>query len=195
MKIKKNDYYSFVFKGLLTEQSLDKAGRRSKRVFSEESNREVSERLCLPLLDDELVTQAKKMAIVYTAICAFENSVRNFVSKKLLEEKGENWWEECVSEKIRKHAESRMKDETSNRWHNSRGSSPINFTEFGDLVSIMSNDNWPLFEPHIGSIDWARQIVTSLERSRNVIMHSGEISPQDIERVGMFIRDWISQVG
>lgn len=45
------------------------------------------------------------------------------------------------------------------------------------------------------SIDWARQIIQTIERSRNVIMHSGELGRKDIERIGTNIRDWISQVG
>ena len=70
----------------------------------------------------------------------------------------------------------------------------INYIEFGDLVSIMQQ-NFELFEVHIISIDWARQIIQTLERSRNVIMHSGQLSKKDIERIGTNIRDWISQVG
>ena len=70
----------------------------------------------------------------------------------------------------------------------------INYTEFGDLASIMSQ-NYELFEVHIVSIDWARQIFQTIERSRNVIMHSGELGRRDIERIGTNIRDWINQVG
>ena len=70
----------------------------------------------------------------------------------------------------------------------------INYIEFGDLVSIMQQ-NFELFEVHIISIDWARQIIQTLERSRNVIMHSGQLSKKDIERIGTNIRDWVSQVG
>lgn len=55
--------------------------------------------------------------------------------------------------------------------------------------------NIDLFKVHIDNIDWAKQIIETLEKSRNVIMHSGELAPTDIERVGMFIRDWINQVG
>ena len=114
--------------------------------------------------------------------------------KVLLENKGENWWDSCVSEKIRKNAETRKKEEEKIKWHTQRGDSMINYTEFGDLVSIMSQ-NIDLFEVHIVSIDWARQIIQTLERSRNVIMHSGELGRKDIERIGTNIRDWISQVG
>lgn len=111
-----------------------------------------------------------------------------------MENKGENWWEEGVSEKIRKFAESRKKEEEKIRWHTRRGESMINYTEFGDLVSIMSQ-NIDLFEDYIISIDWARQIIQTIERSRNVIMHSGELGRKDIERIGTNIRDWINQVG
>ena len=40
------------------------------------------------------------------------------------------------------------------------------------------------FEPHINSIEWAEQIVKTLDRSRNVIMHSDELINYCIERIG-----------
>jgi hypothetical protein len=43
--------------------------------------------------------------------------------------------------------------------------------------------------------DWARGIFDAIERSRNAIMHSGVLDPEDIERVGVNLRDWIRQVG
>lgn len=188
--------YSFVFKGILTEESLDKTERIKKSKFGSEELSKLNKTLGIDDLDEELVIKAQKMSVVYTAICAFENMVRQFVSKKLLENKGEKWWEECVSEKIRNKAESRREEESKIRWHTPRGDNIINYTEFGDLLSIIRNqDNWAYFEPHIQSIEWADQIIRTLERSRNVIMHSGELVNQDIERIGMYIRDWLNQVG
>ena len=72
------------------------------------------------------------MAAVYPAIAAFENSVGDFVARQLLEglPPRENWWQECVSERIRKKAESRQEEEA----------------KFGDLTSIIWQ-NWNLFEP------------------------------------------------
>ena len=51
------------------------------------------------------------------------------------------------------------------------------------------------FEPYIPSIEWAANILDVVERSRNVIMHSGRLDRPDIERVDIFIRDWVKQVG
>jgi hypothetical protein len=58
-----------------------------------------------------------------------------------------------------------------------------------------SGANESLFEPFITSPEWARGIFDAVERSRNVIMHSGVLDPEDIERVGVNIRDWVRQVG
>ena len=186
--------YAFVMRGELTKTALEKTDVVSRHSASEALSKEYVKSLSLDLLDEEFVNAAKEMATVYTAIAAFENGVRHFVVKVLLENKGENWWDSCVSEKIRKNAETRKKEEEKIKWHTQRGDSMINYTEFGDLVSIMSQ-NIDLFEVHIVSIDWARQIIQTLERSRNVIMHSGELGRKDVERIGTNIRDWISQVG
>jgi hypothetical protein len=188
--------YSFTFKGLLTEEALDKAGRKLKNKFSEKWESETAERLGIHLIDDDFVAKSKKMSIVYTAICAFENSIREFIAKKLLEEKGEGWWDECVNMNIKSKAENRKNSEKDVRWLTHRGDSLIYYTDFGDLVSIMAKpENWEFFEIHVGKIEWAKQIISTLEKSRNIIMHSGELTQSDIERVGMYIRDWVSQVG
>lgn len=187
-------YYSFIMRGELTKVAINCAGVISKHSSSEILEQEYIKCLSLDLLDDDKVSSARMMATVYTAIAAFENSVREFVVKILLEHKGENWWEECVSDGIRRKAESRKNEEDKIRWHTPRGDSMINYTEFGDLASIMGQ-NYDLFAVHIISIEWAKQIFQTIERSRNVIMHSGELGRRDIERIGTNIRDWINQVG
>ena len=120
--------------------------------------------------------------------------VRDLISTRLLEEKGADWWKKSISEQIQRKADRRMEEEKRIRWHKSRGFSPIYFTELGDLISIMQQ-NWSSFEDLLPDIDWARQIIKTMERSRNVIMHSGELSLDDIERIGVNLRDWVRQVG
>jgi hypothetical protein len=187
--------YSFVFRALLTEEALDRAGRKSKMLQSAAIEQAVAKSVALEILDDDLAGRARRMATVYTAIAAFENSVRDFVAKRLLEHAGEGWWTQCVSEKIRTKAESRREEEAKVRWHTPRGEQPLYYTEFGDLTSIISQ-NWEQFEPHLRTTqDWVRHILGTLERSRNVIMHSGELASADIERIGTVIRDWVKQVG
>lgn len=190
----KSDLYSFTFRALLTESALDKTSRISRISLTSNVDAAVAARLPIAALDEDLVSHAKRMATVYVAIAAFENTVREFVSKRLLEVVGADWWKTAVPEKIRTKAETRKEQEAKVRWHTPRGDEPLNYTEFGDLASIMAN-NWQHFENHLESQDWARQIMATLERSRNVIMHSGDLGLQDVERIGTAIRDWIRQVG
>lgn len=188
------DLYSFAFRTLLTEAALDKTERVSRLSLTNNVDGDVAKRLPIEMLDSDLIARAKRMATVYIAIAAFENTVRDFVSSRLLEIVGAEWWSQVVSEKIRTRAESRRQEELKIRWHTPRGDQPINYTEFGDLSAIISQ-NWTHFENHLESQDWVRQIIGTVERSRNVIMHSGELGLQDVERIGTAIRDWIHQVG
>lgn len=186
--------YAFVMRGELTKVALKSTEVINKYSSSEILSKEYIESLSLDLLDDDCVDSAKLMATVYTAIAAFENMVRQFVVKILMEHEGENWWSVCVPEKIRKTAESRKTEEDKIKWHTHRGDSMINYVDFGDLASIMLK-NYEWFEVYLISIDWAKQIFQTLERSRNVIMHGGVLGKRDVERIGTNIRDWISQVG
>ena len=186
--------YSFVFRGLLAEDALDASGRLNNLSSNKLADEEIVNRLSIELLDKEIVARALRMAAVYTAIASFENSARRLVSTVLLEQVGADWWQTSVPNKVRERAESRQADELKIRWHTPRGDEPLNYTEFGDLISII-NQKWDKFEPFIRSLEWARQLTTTIERSRNVIMHSGELELEDIERIGGLIRDWVKQVG
>jgi hypothetical protein len=133
------------------------------------------------------------MSVVYTAIAAFENSVRELISKTLLEEVGENWWQTCVSQKIRDQATGRMEEEEKVRWHTPRGQDPVYYTMLPNLLNIL-RQNHDRFAAFVPNIEWAASIFDVIERSRNVIMHSGTLNARDIARLGTFIRDWTTQV-
>jgi thymidylate synthase len=164
----------------------------------EASPQDIAERIAgafpFDLLDDSFVEQAGKMATVYIAIAAFENVARKFVQDRLLEQHGADWWDKNISQEVRQNAEKRKADEAQHRYHGSRGTSMIFYTKMGDLPTIIQK-NWADFEGYIPSVEWARQLFGAVERSRNVIMHSGDLSMNDIQRVGMNIRDWLQQVG
>jgi hypothetical protein len=184
--------YGFIGKALLTEAALDRTARRVRRE-NRSIDPEMEHRLSLDLLDPESVVSARKMAAVYTAVAAFENSARDLVSKTLQEKKGDDWWRASVSEKIRKKAQARQEEEAKVRWHTQRGRDSVNYTDFGDLGAVISQ-NWDLFSELLLDQAWVTHIFDTLERSRNVIMHSGDLADEDIVRIGVVIRDWIKQV-
>lgn len=190
--IETGSVYDFVFRGQLAEQGLDRAGRAGPALGMLDD--EVAEKTSLELLDERFIEPARRMATVYTAIAAFENTVRDLVRRTLLDEYGADWWEEHVSSNVRAKATKRQEDEAKHRFHTQRGDNPIDFVDFGDLLNVI-RANESLFEPFIPSPEWARGVFDAIERSRNVIMHSGTLDPEDIERVGVNLRDWVRQVG
>ena len=185
--------YNFVYRGLLTEEALDAAGRPGRSVFAATEG-DIERALSLERVDRETLDDARLMSVVYAAIAAFEHSVRIFVSRVLIDGLGEDWWTEGVSEKIRKFAEARRDEEEKTKWHGVRGTDLLGYTELGHLPNIMQQ-NWELFEPYVRRLDWATSIFGTIERSRNVIMHSGNLEMPDVERIGILMRDWNKQVG
>ena len=145
------------------------------------------------MLDPGFLADADGMAIVYTAIHAFENTVRELVKKAMLEAHGETWWSK-VPQKVQQRAKTRIEEEAKIKWHGTRGASEIVYCDFGDLSSIIVT-NWPKFESILSDMEWTKSILNTLERSRNIVMHGGLLRKEDIERIGINIRDWIRQAG
>ena len=191
--MKDADLYSFVYRGILTEEALDKVGRRRRSHLGSEEVRSLQRSLSFDYLDADRLVDAQQMAIVYTAVHAFENSVRATVTKAMAEKHGDTWWEK-VPERIRKMTKSRMEEDAKSRWHGTRGATDVNYCDFGDLSSIIVT-NWEVFEALLGNLEWAKATLNALEKSRNIVMHGGNLAREDIERIGMNIRDWIRQAG
>jgi len=188
-----DDIYAFVFKGVLTDIKLDKEGRERNKNLNYVEIQELRQSLNFDLLDKDIVVDAQKMAIVYTAIYTLENMIREFVSKTMANAYGDQWWNNNVPEKIRTKVKIRIEDDKRLRWHNSRGTTEIAYSDFGDIQNIIIA-NWDLFKDTLITQEWTKQILSTLEKSRNVVMHSGVIDRFDIERIGMNIRDWLRQV-
>jgi len=188
-----DNLYSFVYRGILTEEALDRVGRNRRRHFGVEEAREMQKSLSYDLLEGDALADAQRMSTVYAAIHAFENIVRHLVATAMVEHHGEEWWSK-VPERIRKSVASRMAEDAKFRWHGARGATELNYCDFGDLSSIIVT-NWAAFELILTNIEWAKAVLSTLEKSRNTTMHGGVLAKEDVERIGMNIRDWIRQTG
>ena len=123
--------YAFVFRGILADEALDAVGRRHRK-HSVALDEAYQRTLSIDLLADDLVASARSMATVYTAIAAFENSVRKLIATVLIEQVGPGWWDNAVSEKIRTRSEGRRSEEERIKWHTQRGADPIAYSQMGD---------------------------------------------------------------
>lgn len=191
----KSDIYSYVFRGRLAEEALDKVGRQNYHPEAIYYSEDVAKKLSLHEIDEKYVQRSKSMITVFAAITAFENATRDYVYKVLVDAYKTDWWNKGIQGSIKIKAESRKEKESKIRWHVNRGDEMMSYLDFGDLAKTMtSSDNWNFFEPDVVSQEWVKNLFEDVETSRNVIMHSGILDDYDISRVGMNIRDWLRQI-
>jgi hypothetical protein len=114
----------------------------------------IAEKLAYSMLDEEALVAAKRMALVYSAIHAFENSVRDLVKSTLIENHQEQCWSK-VPERIKKRVTTRMEDDAKFKWHGTRGGSEIEYCDFGDLSAIIVV-NWADFELALSDMEWSK---------------------------------------
>lgn len=148
-----------------------------------------------PLLPQNIVSDASKMANIYLKIYLFENSIRNLIFKTLETKYGKKWWDTQVSTQVKRDIKDRIDKEKENRWHGKRGAHPIFYTDIGDLKSIISK-NWTDFRNIIKKEqEWVKLKIEEIEFSRNVIAHNNPLLKDDIQRLEVNFKDWFKQLG
>jgi hypothetical protein len=70
----------------------------------------------------------------------------------------------------------------------------VNYTDFGDLALILQQ-NWADFADLFPDQNWITARLRELEQSRNVIAHNNVLEDREIDRIRMYLADWIRQVG
>ena len=141
-----------------------------------------------------LRNHALQMCRVYAQIYCFENSVREVVRERLEARHGADWWQQGVTDKIRRLAEKRRDADGKNSWLEGDATDLLSYTQFGDLADIITNA-WEEFQDLVPSQQWLRQRFDELERARHFIAHNRRLLPDAFQRIEMYIADWDRQVG
>lgn len=180
------------FNGILATDSLIALAKEGidAGVVAKKEQTKVEESDFSPIL----LSKARNMGYVYEIFFCLENAVRDLIEARLLERSGQNWWDSCVSGKVKKSAEDLRKKEEKNKYHAQRNSSLIGYTMFGNLAQIIVA-NWDNFSDLFPDQHWISSRFNDLELSRNIIMHTGILPEIEIGRIQSITRDWIRQVG
>lgn len=188
-----NRLKQFVFNNLLIENTFEQLEREGISVRGGKKAELVS-RIEPADFSPKVRHEAVKMASVYEAFYCLENAVRDLIVDRLVERKGLNWWVDCISDPVKKHVKKLQDEEAKNKYHTRRSSSPIGYTTFGHLEKIIVN-NWEDFSDLFPDQAWISARFSDLEKSRNIIMHSGVLPEIEIDRIQSIVRDWVRQVG
>lgn len=188
---------NFIFRGLLLNnelEALEEIGLITHEIPSISEESKADGAVSIEDFTAKIRLGAIKMSSVYMAFFAFENSVRDLLTERLTDRVGVDWWNKAVSAKIKKKVEDRRKKDEKNKWHSPRAIENIAYTDFGDMASIVI-ENWSHFEDLFPTQDWIKTRLDDLEQSRNTIAHNNVLSERDVQRIRMYLQDWISQVG
>jgi hypothetical protein len=137
---------------------------------------------------------ARRMGRVYELLYCFENSVRELIETTLRESLADRWWEDGVPSDVRGKADSRRRSDEAARWHGPRGQSPLNFVDFPELGKIIT-ERWEDFEDLLGDKEWVERYFDDMNQSRRAIGHTGEMGEHAVERMELFVREWLLVVG
>jgi hypothetical protein len=188
------DLRNWLFKVMSVEQALDRFELEGLQVRASADERALQRVLPLEDFSLEIRGNAMKSLPAYLAFFCLENSVRELVADRLSENHGSNWWDECSNSSMRSRVQSRREKEGENRWHVRRGEHEIYYTDFGDLKLLITN-NWADFEDLFPDQNWISSRLDELEASRNIIAHSNLLEEREVERIRLYLSDWIRQVG
>lgn len=183
----------FVFNAMLTQDSF-KALEREGIAVAQSTDLSSVSRVVERDFSPRIWFDAINMSSIYTALYCIENTVRNFIVERMSERHGIDWWEIKVPNKIKEAVVTLKKQEERNKYHSNRSSNEIGYTMLGNLGQIIIA-NWEDFSDIIPNQAWLTSRMDDVEMSRNIIMHTGTLPTDEIERIDSIIRDLLRQIG
>ena len=190
--MKERSIRSFVFNALLVQDSFRALENEGVSVSSANDYIPISsviERDFSP----KVWSDATKMSSVYTALFCIENTIRNFIVERMSEHHGIDWWEKKVPKKIKDAVVDLKKKEEKNKYHSNRSGNEIGYTMLGNLGQIIIA-NWDDFSDIVPNQAWLTSRMDDLEMSRNIIMHTGVLPLDEIDRIESIVRDLLRQI-
>jgi hypothetical protein len=129
----------------------------------------------------------------YRMLFVFENVLRDFLTTRLVEVKGDDWFNVCATSSMRAKVKDRKEKEEKSQWHVGRNQHPLYYLDFGDLGYLIKN-NWDIFKDFFDQT-WILSRIDEAEKTRNVIAHTNILSSEEGQRLELYLRDVLKQIG
>lgn len=147
-----------------------------------------------PLLNGQILNEAKTMASVYPLLYVLENSIRHFICRIMEKEYGFDWWQNVVPKKLKDNVNERMQAEHMNSWHQRRGAHPIDYLDLIDLPRLISRITNRIVPKIIPSYEWLDQLIKEVYISRCVLCHMNPLDKDSIDSVKLRFKQWQKQI-
>lgn len=184
----------FVFKGILAshaKRELEAAGLLRTPVMTVEERQDQD---LFAAVSAGVRGASIQMQRCYRLLFVFENLVREFIVDRFQEADGAEWFEKRATAQMKKKYEDRKTAEDKNQWHVGRNTHAVYYLDFGDLGLLIIN-HWADFKDLLPNQAWLQSRIQEAERTRNVIAHTNTLAPEEGDRLEMYLRDWVRQVG
>lgn len=147
-----------------------------------------------PLLSPSKLNEAKEMARIFPLLHVIENSMRELIKRVMHAKYGPDWWNTRLTsgrpKSVAGTAADRMKTETQRRWHQRRGSHPIDYVNLEDLGTIIKSHQTDFIPGIISDIEWFNHLMRELDPSRNVVCHMNPLDDGNITDIKSWFRKW-----
>ena len=185
---------SWMFKVLSVEDLLDRLEGDGLAIRAATNPGAIQRVMPLEDFSPDVRRSAMRALPVYLAFFCLENAIRELVVERLTENHGPDWWISHSTASMQKKVRDRQGKAGRQRWPVRRGEAEIYYTDFGDLKDLIIS-NWEDFEDLLPDQHWISARLDELEASRNVIAHSNLLDQRELDRIRMYLGDWIRQVG
>lgn len=133
-------------------------------------------------------SEATAMARHYEIFYCLERSFRQLVRERMDSQHGAGWWATNVTQSIRDEVAKRRKEEFEGGV-TPRSSEDIDYTTFGELGQIV-RENWDDFGDTLNNERAFGILMKRLQLLRGPIAHCTPLAPDEVERLGLTLRDW-----
>ncbi len=171
----------------LVERDLDKV-EENLHLDLQRASGDLKDEEYYPQFDHTLRVEASAMSKHYELFYCLEKSIRKLVAETLEARHGENWWEVCVPDTIRKNVKDNIQREIDSGF-TLRSEEEIDFTSFGELGEIVRG-KWDSFDTIFSSQKAFTKIMTSLNTLRAPIAHCCPLAEDEIVRLQLTVKDW-----
>ena len=185
---------NWLFRCLSVEDVLDRIEGGGVAVRATSDPRAVQRVLSLEGFSAEVRRSAMQALPAYLAFFCLENAIRELVSERLTENHGPDWWTECTTSGLQKKVQDRQTRKANNAGMSDAAKPRSSTPTLADLKTLI-RENWTDFEDLLPDQHWVTARLDELEASRNIIAHSNVLDKRELDRMKMYLEDWIRQVG
>lgn len=176
----------FGLNNIALESALQRVAEENKLTFRKKKAKRDQDAY-YPQITEQIRHDAAKMAEYYELFYCLELSIRDTITKRLVEE-DVDWWNKLVPQAVRENAEkNKVKEQQTGV--TPRSSDPLSYTNFGELGEIIKA-NWKVFSDTFKEVKAVESVLARLNTLRAPIAHCSMLAEDEVLRLGLSLRDW-----